>query len=132
MDTPVAQAQFKPGDYAIALVYHPPEIHPGTSVKIVKAWGDSLCAVQLPDGMLHRWFAAFELSPENPSSGQGTLSPGSYARVISNYGHGNPPHVNLGTVVRIVNCMPTIFYDVILPNGEYHRWLAESELAKTD
>lgn len=122
--------QFLPGSNVISIVNHPPEIHPGTSVTIVKPWFGSLCAVQLPDGMIHRWFAWFELRPQNPYPGN-PLSPGSYATVIESTGHGKPPHVPVGTTVRIVKCIPnTIFYDLILSNGEYHRWLAEFELAK--
>jgi hypothetical protein len=48
--------QFLPGTRAISIVNHPPEIHPGTPIKIVKPWFGNLCAVQLPDGMIHRWF----------------------------------------------------------------------------
>ncbi|MGE5474321.1 MAG: hypothetical protein ACM3UU_08890 [Ignavibacteriales bacterium] len=122
--------QFSPGTNAISIVSHPPEIHPGTPVKIVKPWRGNLCAVQLPDGMIHRWFAWFELQPENPYSSV-PLAPGSVAIVINSTGHGNPPHVKVGTPVKIVRCFPnTIFYDVMLSNGEYHRWLADFELAK--
>ncbi|WP_162862484.1 hypothetical protein [Acetivibrio cellulolyticus] len=93
-------------------------------------WYGNLCAVQLPNGEIHRWFAWFELRPQNPYSGT-PLAPGSYATVIESAGHGKPPHVPIGTMVRIVKCIPnTIFYDSILSIGEYHRWLAEFELAK--
>jgi len=45
-------------------------------------------------------------------------------------GHGNPPHIAIGTVVRIVKCIPQIiFYDLMINGTEYHRWLAEFELA---
>lgn len=121
--------EFPAGTSVISIVSHPPEIHPGTSVRIVNPWIGNLCAVQLPDGMIHRWFACFELRPENACSSN-PLIPGSYATVINSTGHGKPPHVEVGTIVRIVKCIPTIFYDVILSNGEYHRWLAEFELAK--
>jgi len=121
--------QFLPGAAAISIVNHPPEIHPGTPVKIVKPWIGNLCAVQLPDGMIHRWFAWFELAPENAYSNF-LLAPGSAATVINSMGHGQPPHVDAGTRVKIVKCIPTIFYDTMLSNGEYHRWLAEFELAK--
>jgi hypothetical protein len=120
--------QFFPGTDAISLVDHAPEIYPGTPVEIVKPWFGNLCAVQLPDGMIHRWFAWFELMPEN-SYVNVPLSPGSFATVINSTGHGNPPHVKVGTRVRIVKCIPTFFYDSLLSNGEYHRWLAEFELA---
>lgn len=118
--------EFAPGENAISIVSHEPEIHPGTPVKIVRPWIGSLCAVQLPDGMIHRWFAWFELRPVDNMP----LIPGSYAIVENSTGHGNPPHVKVGTKVRIVKCIPTIFYDTTLSSGEYHRWLAEFELAK--
>lgn len=121
--------QFLPDTNVISIVSHPPEIHPGTPVKIVKPWTGYLCVVQLPDGMIHRWFASFELRPENPYTSN-PLSPGNYATVINSKGHGNPPHVAIGTKVRILRCMPTTFYDVTLSNGEYHRWLAEFELVE--
>lgn len=120
--------QFIPGNSVISIVNHPPEIQPGTAIKIVKPWIGNLCAVLLPDGMIHRWFAWFELRPENQYSNF-PYAPGSYAVVINSTGHGNPPHVAPGTRVRIVKCIPTIFYDVIISNGEYHRWLAEFEIA---
>ncbi|OLS01632.1 hypothetical protein TICRE_24560 [Tissierella creatinophila DSM 6911] len=121
--------EFSAGDRVISIVSHPPEIHPGTSARIVNPWIASLCAVKLPDGMIHRWFASFELEPEDACSSN-NLTPGGYATVINSTGHGQPPHVEVGTRVRIVKCIPTIFYDVILSNGEYHRWLAEFELSK--
>lgn len=121
-----------PGDNVISIVDHLPEIQPGTPATIFRPWFGCLCAVQLPDGMIHRWFAWFELKPEDPfSKFQGSFAPGSLAKVINSTGHGKPPHVEVGTTVRIVRCIPcTTFYDVILGNGEYHRWLAEFELAK--
>lgn len=127
-NTCFAYPQFYSGENAISIVSHDPEIHPGTPVKIVKPWIGSLCAVLLPDGMIHRWFAWFELRPE--ANSYLPLAPGNLATVIDNTGHGNPPHVQVGTTVRIVKCIPTIFYDLMLNSGEYHRWLAEFELAK--
>lgn len=122
--------QFSSGESARSIVDHPPEIHPGTAVTIVKPWSGSLCAVQLPDGMIHRWFAWFELMPVTTYS-NASLIPGNLATVINSSGHGNPPHVKVGTIVRIVKCIPNAtFYDTILNTGEYHRWLAEFELAK--
>lgn len=38
-------------------------------------------------------------------------------------------NTEVGTAVKIVRCIPTLFYDVILCTGEYHRWLADFELA---
>ena len=125
----MACPEFLPGANAISIVSHPPEIHLGTPVKIIKPWFGNLCVVQLPDGMIHRWFAWFELRPENPYS-NAPLAPGSLAIVINSTGHGKPSHVEVGTLVKIVKCIPTIFYDVTLSNGEYHRWSAEFELAK--
>ena len=121
--------KFPAGTSVISIVSHPPEIDPGTPVRIVNPWIGNLCAVQLPDGMIHRWFASFELRPENVCSNNPFI-PGSYATVINTIGHGDPPHIEVGTRVRIVKCISTIFYDVRLNNGEYHRWLAEFELAK--
>ncbi len=120
---------FLPCTNAISIVYHPPEIHPGTPVKIVRPWSGHLCVVELPDGMIHRWFAEFELKPWNLDSSI-PLAPGNFATVINSMGHGNPPHVEVGTTVRIIRCLPTTFYDVTLGSGEYHRWFAEFELAK--
>jgi len=123
MNNYMPSPQFLPGANAISLVSHAPEIEPGTPIKIVKPWFGDLCAVQLPDGMIHRWFAWFELRPEN------YLTPGSFATLINSTGHGKPPHVDVGTKVRIVKCISTFFYDLMLNDGEYHRWLAEFELA---
>lgn len=125
MPMPTPTSMFLPGTNVISIVNHPPEIHPGTSTKVIKPWFGNLCAVQLPDGMIHRWFAWFELRPENSY-----LVPGSFATVLNSTGHGKPPHIKVGTRVRIVRCIPTTFYDSMLNNGEYHRWLAEFELAK--
>lgn len=119
--------EFLPGNNVISIVHHPPEIHPGTLAKIIKPWFGILCTVQLPDGMIHRWFAEFELKHDNPYE---LLTPGNFAEVINTTGHGKPPHVKVGTTVRIIKCIHTTFYDVTLRNGEYHRWLAEFELAK--
>lgn len=130
MNNFIVSPQFIPGENAISIVSHPPEIHPGTPVNIVKQWRGNLCAVQLPNREIHRWFAWFELRPQNSYSNN-PLAPGSYAEVIESTGHGEPPHVPVGTTVRIVKCIPnTFFYDLILSNGQYHRWLAEFELAK--
>ncbi|HEX3032962.1 MAG TPA: hypothetical protein VHS59_12135 [Bacillota bacterium] len=116
---------FRPGTKVISLVEHPPEVHPGTEAIIVKPWFRGLCAVQLPDGEIHRWFANFELQPVNSSAGY--LAPGSLARVLNTVGH--PPHIRPGMEVRIVRCFPqAVFYDLMI-NGKYHRWLAEWELA---
>lgn len=126
----IGSNSFYPGQDVISLVYHPPEIVPGTPATIVRPWYGSLYVVQTPNGEIHRWFAWFELAPANQPPMGGGLAVGSYATVISNVGHGNPPHIPLGTVVRIVRCLsPVIFYDVMLKGTEYHRWLAEFELA---
>lgn len=120
--------QFQSGQRVMSLVSHPPEVKPGTTGTIVSPWFGTLCAVQLPSGELHRWFASFELAPVNPAAGISGTAPGNYATVVSNVGH--PPHIVIGTVVKIVRCMPqTIFYDLMLHGAEYHRWLADFELA---
>ena len=121
--------KFSPGEKALVLVSHAPETGPGELVKIVKLWTGNLCAVELPDGKIHRWFAAFELSPDDRFANC-PFEPGKSATVISDEGHGSPPHVKVGTRVKIVRCFPTSFYDVYLENGDYHRWLAGFELAK--
>lgn len=123
--------QFQAGQNVISIVNHPPEIEPGTLAMIVSPWIGNLCAVQLPNGEIHRWFASFELAPINPlTQSLESLAPGTYARVVSNIGHGNPPHIAVGTIVRIVKCMfPIVFYDLLIHGTQYHRWLAESELA---
>ena len=124
-------AQFHHGQDVISIVDHQPEIKPGTQGRIVSPWFGSLCAVELPNGEIHRWFASFELSPVTPLPNiPGALAPGSYAKVVSNIGHGNPPHIAVGTVVRIVKCIPqAIFYDLMINGTQYHRWLAEFEIA---
>lgn len=123
--------EFRPGQTVISIAHHPPEISPGTMAVIVRPWCGTLCAVQAPNGEIHQWFAWFELAPMNPAPGfSGALAPGTYATILSNIGHGNPPHLAVGTVVKIVKCLPhTIFYDVMVHGTEYHRWLAEFELA---
>jgi hypothetical protein len=124
----LAHPLFSPGTSAISLVSHSPEIQPGDMVHIVKPWNGYLCAVQLPNGMIHRWFASFELSSTDNYSHL-PPAPGRTVTVVSSEGHGNPPHIKVGTAVKVVRCIPTTFYDVILSNGEYHRWLAGFELA---
>jgi hypothetical protein len=114
--------KFRPGQNVISLVEHPPEIKPGTTVRLVSPWFGNLCAVQLPNGEIHRWFAWFELQPN-------FNNPGDYVTVVSNFGHGTSPHIPIGTGVKIVRCMPVTFYDVMLNGTEYHRWLADFEIA---
>ncbi|MFV0242579.1 MAG: hypothetical protein ACK5H4_21410 [Lacrimispora sphenoides] len=128
MDNCFVNNQFYPGTNVISLVDHSPEVKPGDMVRIVRIWEGNLCAVQLPNGMIHRWFASFELEPEYNYSNC-PLEHGRFATVINTEGHGNPPHTEVGTTVKIVRCIPTLFYDVILCTGEYHRWLADFELA---
>lgn len=126
----VTYPQFHSGQSVISIAEHLPEIKPGTMAEVVSPWVGSLCAVQLPNGEIHRWFASFELAPANlwPNF-SASLAPGNYATIISNVGHGDPPHIAVGTMVRIVKCIPqTIFYDLMI-HGQYHRWLAEFELA---
>lgn len=127
----VGYPEFNHGQNVISIVDHPPEIKPGTMATIVSPWIGTLCAVQLPNGEIHRWFASFELAPANPLPYfSGPLAAGNYATIVSNVGHGDPPHIAVGTVVRIVKCIPqVIFYDLMIDGTEYHRWLAEFEIA---
>jgi len=83
-------SRFVPEKNVISLVSHPPEIQPGDLVNIVKSWNGHLCAVELPNGMIHRRFASFELSPVDNYS-KPSLVPGKYVKVINTEGHGNPP-----------------------------------------
>lgn len=117
---------FQPGDKVESLVFHPPEIKSGTKATIISPWISTLYAVQLPDGELHRWFADFELQSTNNKNNR-TLQFGDTARVTENKGH--PPMIQPGMVVKIVKTLPnTLFYDLKLENGMYHRWLADFEI----
>lgn len=113
--------QFQPNDRVVSLVYHPPEIEPGTKGVIVSPQQGSLYAVQLPNGELHRWFAGFELEPIKTVINYRKLNmPGSPARIISTEGH--PPHIKIGTVVRVVQSLGMVtFYDLMLDGKGYHR-----------
>lgn len=121
-------SQFPPGSDVMSLVSHTPDIQPGDIMQIVRPWYGMLCAVELPDGMIHRWFASFELRPQDNSQ-SGSPLPAQMAIVTNVEGHGSPPPVEVGTAVKIVRCFPTLYYDVILDNGDYHRWVAEFEVA---
>ncbi len=114
--------EFQKGDRVVSLVCHLPEIMPGTEAEIYSGRIGDLYAVQLPNGELHRWFAAFELQPCRGSG----LCPGSFARVLTADGHG--PHIMPGMVVKIVKAFCDIdFYDAIV-HGEYHRWFVGFEI----
>lgn len=128
MKNHIASAYFHSGMDVISLVNHTPEVQAGDRVRIVRPRHGNLCAVQLPDGMIHRWFASFELTPEKCCQ-NGSPVAGSLATVTNVTGHGSPPHIPVGTTVKVIRCIPTTFYDVTLNNGEYHRWLADFELA---
>ncbi|KGK88372.1 hypothetical protein DP73_12825 [Desulfosporosinus sp. HMP52] len=119
---------FKPGDKVVALVFHPPEIRSGTKATIISPRVESLYAVQLPDGELHRWFTGSELEPVSPCLNHyGILQAGELARVLNEKGH--PPKIQQGMIVKIVKVFPqTLVYDLKLENGKYHRWLADFEI----
>lgn len=119
--------EFKRNDRVVSLVYHLPEIKPGTKGIIVSPRVGSLYAVQLPNGDLHRWFAGSELQPVHSNQNYfGLLYPGSYAKILSTKGH--PSHIKSGMIVRIVKAIAQVpFYDLII-DGKYHRWLAEFEI----
>lgn len=117
--------QFRPGDQVVSLVNHPPEIVSGTKATIVSQYVDKLYAVQLPNGELHRWFANFELYPVKAGC---CLNIGDFATVTTNKGH--PPMIEIGTKVKIIKIIPNArFYDLMLSDGNYHRWLAAFEIA---
>jgi hypothetical protein len=120
------QPLFSPGDKVVSLVFHPPEILSGTEATVIAPYTGTLCAVLLPNGELHRWFADFELQPADKST-DCPLRIGDYATVISNKGHGHG--IEVGTVVRIAKAIPrSFFYELRLENGNTHRWLAEFEI----
>lgn len=122
-------SQFHKGQNIFSLVYYPPIIIPGTYAQIVSHYKDNLYAVQLPNGELYRWFTSFELKPVDESSNQKSLEPGDYATVISIIGHF--PNIEIGTKVKVVKTIAQVyFYDVMLHGTEYHRWLAEFEIAQ--
>jgi hypothetical protein len=118
---------FQPYDRIVSLVYHPPEIRPGTKGTIVSQQTGSLYAVQLPNGELHRWFAEGELEPAYDPNYRRQLLPGSAAIIKNTKGH--PPHIQEGMTVRIIKVLERVpFYDLMI-DGMYHRWLADFEMA---
>lgn len=118
--------EFNSGEKVASLSYHPPEITSGTMVTIVKPHPILFYAVMLPDRQLHRWIADFELKALNPRA-DGVLKPGDMAIVITDEAH----MIIKGMTVRIEKAFnDTYLYDVILPDGSYHRWLAEFELVR--
>lgn len=120
--------EFHAGEKVASLVFHPPEITSGTMVTIVKPNPVIFYAVMLPDRQLHRWIADFELRPVNQRN-EGPLKPGDMATVIEDEGHGEM--IKKGMNVRIEKVFgDTYLYDVLLPDGTYHRWLAEFELVR--
>jgi hypothetical protein len=117
---------FQPGEKVVSLVMHPPEVKMGAYATIITPYYGDLFAVKLPDGELHTWFAGSELEPVITKN---TLEFGDYAKITNNYGH--PPKIKVGTIVQIAKVVPnTIFYDLRLEDGSYHRWLADFELAR--
>lgn len=119
---------FKPGDKVVALVFHPPEIKSGTKATIISPRIETLYAVQLPDGELHRWFVGSELEAISTSLNRyGILQMGEMARVLNDKGH--PPKIRKGSMVEIIKVLPQcLVYDLRLENGKYHRWLADFEI----
>lgn len=126
-----AELHFQHGDRVVSLVHHMPEIEPGTAGTIVYPRMGNLYVVELPDGMLHRWFAGSELKPENMNAIEADCAlmlPGTYARIINTVGH--PPEIKEGTRVKIIRVYEKIpFYDLCIDGKGYHRWLADFELA---
>ena len=120
--------EFNSGERVASLVFHPPEITSGTMLTIVNPHPIVFYAVLLPDRQLHRWIADLELKPMNPRA-EGPLKPGDMATVIEDTGHGSM--IKKGMNVRIEKVFDsTYLYDVLLPDGKYHRWLAEFELVR--
>lgn len=125
--------EFRSNDRVVSLVHHhPPEIVPGTKGTIVSARVGNLYAVQLPNGDLHRWFAGSELQPITPKFNYcGLIYEGSSARIITAEGH--PPHIKPGMIVKIVKAIAQVsYYDLIIDEKGYHRWLAGFEIVPID
>ena len=121
--------EFRSNDRVVSLVYHhPPEIEPGTKGTIISPRVGNLYAVQLPNGDLHRWFAGSELQPITPQFNYcGLICEGSYARITSTEGH--PPHIKAGMIVKIIKAIIQVsFYDLMIDEKGYHRWLAGFEI----
>ncbi len=121
------QPEFQASERIVSLVYHPPEISPGTLGTIVAPHVGSLYAVQLPTGELHRWFDRSELQPYDQQYDQIEVLPsGIYATIVSTDGHGN---MTAGTIVKIVKAIEqVVYYDLMIDRHGYHRWLAEFEI----
>ena len=118
--------QFRAGDRVVSLAYHPPEIESGTEATVVSPHLGALYAVQLPDGELHRWFTGFELQSVNPNANH-FFQIGALVKIQTTHGH--PPKIEKGMVVKVVKVIPQIyFYDLMLDDDKYHRWLAEFEI----
>ncbi|SHH11501.1 hypothetical protein [Desulfosporosinus lacus] len=119
---------FKPGDKVVSLAIHPPEIQSGTKATIVSPKVEGLYAVQLPNGELHRWFAWSELEAVNSNPNcNGIHQKGVFVRILNDQGH--PHMIHKGMIVKVVKVIPqTLFYDLRMENGMYHRWLADFEL----
>lgn len=120
--------EFHAKEKVASLVFHPPEITSGTMLTIVGSHPIVFYAVMLPDRQLHRWIADFELKPVNQRTEE-PLKPGDMATVVEDEGHGSM--IKKGMNVRIEKVFDsTYLYDVLLPDGKYHRWLAEFELVR--
>lgn len=125
----INQPEFHPSDRVVSLVFHLPEISPGTAGTIVAPHVGSLYAVQLPSGELHQWFDRSELQPLNDRDKYSEeLLPGTYATIVLTEGHHG--HFAAGTTVKIVKTIGrVVYYDLMIDGHGYHRWLAEFEIA---
>jgi len=118
--------QFNPGDNILILTDHLPMVEAGSEATIVSQQFGELYSVLLPDGHPYLWLAGFELQAigSNPNK---HLQVGDSAQVLTEEGH--TPEVHKGDIVKIIKIsQPTFFYDVILKDGLYHRWLGEFEM----
>ena len=119
---------FAIGETVVSLVNHPPEIRSGDYMTIVSHRTEKLYAVLLSNGELHRWFAQSELKPLDPLPYR-DLAVGDCAVISNTFGHDT--RLQNGMIVKIAKIISDeVFYDVQLIDGNYHRWLADFELAE--
>ncbi len=117
---------FYPGDGIVAISDLPPDIVSGTAAAVVSHQMETLYAVELSTGELYRWFAGFELQGVQPKQ-NGDFQLGDFAFTVTDKGH--PPLIKIGMPVRIIKVLPhTHFYDLLLEDGKYRRWLADFEV----
>ena len=118
---------FAIGEVVISLVDHPPHIKSGEYMTIVSHRAEKFYAVLLSNGELHRWFAQSELKPLNAVPYRG-LDVGDCAVITNTFGH--DLRLQNGMIVKIAKVISDEpIYDVRLTDGNYHRWLADFELA---